>query len=129
MRAAGRRKWEKLTRLKSSLTLFGREAADGCSKMNQSFANSESSFEASHDKLSEAQKRYLERGLSQPGGKLPLFDSDGQAIPAQTVKSCIARGWCEPWFANPMKPEWLVCRLTVSGYHILGADLPPPVKK
>jgi hypothetical protein len=27
------------------------------------------------------QRRYLERGLDQPGGKLPLFDRDGREVP------------------------------------------------
>ena len=62
-----------------------------------------------------AQRRYLERGLSQPGGKLPLFDEDGQQIAPQTVRTCVERGWAEPWFANPLKPEWLVCKLTPVG--------------
>lgn len=64
---------------------------------------------------SAAQRRYLERGLEQPGGKLPLFDEYGQEIDARTVRSCIREGWAEPWFANPMKPEWLVCKLTDRG--------------
>ncbi len=72
----------------------------------------------------EAQRRYLERGLSEPGGKLPLFDRDGRAVPRKTVESCIAHGWAEPWLANPIKPDWLVCRLTAEGYTALGAALP-----
>lgn len=58
---------------------------------------------------------YLRRGLSQPGGKLPLFDVDGQRINAQTIQECIEAGWCEAWYANPIKPDWLVCRLTKQG--------------
>jgi len=67
-----------------------------------------------------AQRRYLQRGLSQPGGKLPLFDEDGQQIPPQTVRTCVEHGWAEPWFANPLKPDWPVCKLTDSGRAILG---------
>jgi hypothetical protein len=63
----------------------------------------------------EAQRRYLERGLCEPGGKLPLFDRHGQHIHPALVKACIAHGWAEPWFANPLKPDWLVCRLTEEG--------------
>jgi hypothetical protein len=66
-----------------------------------------------------AQRRYLERGLSQAGGKLPLFDDDGKQIAAQTVRACIDHGWAEPWFANPLKPDWLVCKLTATGRAIL----------
>jgi hypothetical protein len=63
----------------------------------------------------EAQSHYLARGLTQPGGKLPLFDADGQHVHPALVKACIAHGWAEPWFGNPLKPEWLVCRLTEEG--------------
>lgn len=71
---------------------------------------------------SEAQRRYLERGLNQPGGKLPLFDRDGRGISHQTVEACVAHGWAEPWFANPLKPNWLVCKLTLAGYRLLGRE-------
>ncbi len=67
------------------------------------------------DPMTEAQLAYLRRGLSQPGGKLPLFDLDGQQISLQTVKSCIRAGWAEPWFENPIKPDWVVCKLTPAG--------------
>lgn len=66
-----------------------------------------------------AQRRYLERGIGQPGGKLPLFDADGGLIGTRTIESCIANGWAERWFANPVKPDWLVCRLTVEGRRVL----------
>ena len=61
------------------------------------------------------QFHWLERGLDQPGGKLPLFDEWGQRISERTVKSCIEQGWAEPWFTNPLKPDWLVCKLTDAG--------------
>jgi len=61
------------------------------------------------------QRTWLSRGLSQPGGKLPLFDERGQRISPRTIQSCIEQGWAEPWFANPLKPEWLVCKLTERG--------------
>jgi len=73
----------------------------------------------------EPQRRYLERGLSQPGGKLPLFYPDGREVPPRTVKACIANGWAEPWFSNPVKPDWLVCRLTARGRAVLGQTEPP----
>ena len=62
-----------------------------------------------------AQLRYLKRGVAQPGHKLPLFDEAGQQINAKTVRSCVRQGWAEPWFNNPIKKDWLVCRLTDSG--------------
>ncbi len=64
---------------------------------------------------SSAQMRYLKLGIGQPGGKLPLFDGEGQAINPKTIRACIDRGWAEPWFSNPIKPQWLVCKLTDAG--------------
>lgn len=61
---------------------------------------------------------YLRRGLSQPGGKLPLFDLDGQAIAPAVVQACLDKGWAEPWFNNPLKPDWLVCKLTEAGRRL-----------
>ncbi|MDI1286102.1 MAG: hypothetical protein PSV46_17085 [Reyranella sp.] len=61
---------------------------------------------------------YLRRGLTQAGGKLPLFDLDGQDVDAAIVRRCVGRGWAEPWFANPLKPDWLVCKLTDSGRRV-----------
>ena len=74
----------------------------------------------SGNRPSPAQRRYLERGLAQPGGKLPLFDLGGREIGAATVRACIREGWAEPWFANPTQPEWLVCKLTRRGRAALG---------
>jgi hypothetical protein len=61
---------------------------------------------------------YLRRGLGQPGGKLPLFDLDGQDVDTDVVRRCLDRGWAEPWFNNPLKPDWLVCRLTAAGRRL-----------
>ncbi len=65
------------------------------------------------------QLRWLRRGLDQAGGKLPLFDEVGQRVSERTVRSCIERGWAAPWFANPLKPEWQVCKLTSNGRALL----------
>lgn len=62
-----------------------------------------------------AQLHWLRRGIGQPGGKLPLFDRDGKRVSTQMVRACIEAGWAEPWFTNPLKPDWLVCRLTEAG--------------
>lgn len=75
---------------------------------------------------SENQLRWLRRGLGQPGGKLPLFDGDGKRISAQTVRSCLEAGWAEPWFANPTKPDWLVCKLTDAGREIAAQTAADP---
>ena len=69
--------------------------------------------------LTDIQRRWLARGLTQAGGKLPLFDEFGQKIHTRTVNSCIRHGWAEPWFENPIKKDWLVCRLTDAGRKIL----------
>lgn len=66
-------------------------------------------------RVTDAEKRYLVRGLKQPGGKLPLFDTKGQEINPRVIRACIEKGYAERWFANPMKPDWLVCRLTDTG--------------
>ncbi len=62
-----------------------------------------------------AQREWLLRGLAQPGGKLPLFDRNGRRINRALIRSCVAAGWAEPWFRNPLKPDWLVCKLTRAG--------------
>lgn len=64
---------------------------------------------------------YLRRGLAQAGGKLPLFDLDGQDVDAAIVRRCVDRGWAEPWFNNPLKPDWLVCKLTEAGRRVATA--------
>jgi hypothetical protein len=66
-----------------------------------------------------AQRRYLSRGLKQAGGKLPLFDQEGQHFHPALVRACIAHGWAEPWFGNPLKPDWLICKLTDKGRRAL----------
>jgi len=69
-----------------------------------------------------SQRRWLARGRGQAGGKLPLFDDRGRRVSERTVRSCIERGWAEPWFTNPIKPDWLVCRLTETGRAVLAGD-------
>jgi len=69
------------------------------------------------------QRAWLKRGLDQPGGKLPLFDEYGQHIDPQTVRACIKQGWAEPWYPNPLKPDWMVCKLTALGRIV--AQRPP----
>jgi len=70
------------------------------------------------------QRRWLLRGTDQPGGKLPLFDADGRAVPKATIRACLAAGWAAPWFTNPVKPDWLVCKLTAEGYRVVGMEPP-----
>lgn len=73
----------------------------------------------SDGKLTSAQREWLSRGLEQPGGKLPLFDRLGQKVNERTIRACIRHGWAEPWFENPIKADWLVCRLTDAGRDLL----------
>ncbi len=70
------------------------------------------------------QAAYLRRGLSEPGGKLPLFDRNGQRYASRTIRSCIDQGWATPWFHNPIKPDWLICRLTEAGAAVLAQTAP-----
>lgn len=86
----------------------------------QALADSEASDSTEEEKNpgakpTPAQLRYLKTGLEQPGGKLSLFDENGQAIARNTIRSCIEHGWAERWFENPTKPDWLVCRITENG--------------
>ena len=37
----------------------------------------------------------------------------------QVVRACLERGWAAPWFNNPLKPDWLVCKLTEAGRRLL----------
>ncbi len=71
---------------------------------------------------SQAQRAWLKRGLVQPGGKLPLFDEFGQHIDIRTIRVCVEQGWAEPWYPNPLKPDWDVCKLTIAGREIAGSQ-------
>lgn len=73
---------------------------------------------------SERQAAWLRRGLRQGGGKLPLFDEHGQRVNPQTIRCCLENGWAERWFANPLKPDWLVCRLTEAGRRAVTTPVP-----
>jgi hypothetical protein len=66
-----------------------------------------------------AQLKYLRLGRYQPGGKLPLFDPNGQQISRTVIKSCLTKGWVSAWFDNPIKPDWLVCKLTEEGIRAI----------
>ncbi len=46
-------------------------------------------------------------------------------MPKATIRACLEAGWAAPWFANPTKPDWLVCRLTAEGYRAVGKEPPP----
>ncbi len=73
---------------------------------------------------SQAERGYLRLGLNQPGRKLPLFDGEGQSISPHLIRNCLAKGWAERWFSNPLAPEWLVCRLTERGVRAAISEEP-----
>ena len=66
-----------------------------------------------------AQAVWLKRGLAQAGGKLPLFDDHGQHYDPRTVRACLDKGWAAPWIGNPLKPDWLVYKLTEAGRRVV----------
>ena len=76
---------------------------------------------AVHSRPTNAQKKYLKLGSNQPGGKLPLFDQNGQRINERTIQACMKAGWCEPWARNPIEPKWLVCKLTKDGQEVINS--------
>jgi hypothetical protein len=39
-------------------------------------------------------------------------------VSPRTVKACVEHGWAEPWFSNPLKPDWLICKLTEEGRRL-----------
>ncbi|MHA1570955.1 MAG: hypothetical protein ACTSWM_03970 [Alphaproteobacteria bacterium] len=69
-----------------------------------------------------AQQAWLRRGLDQPGGKLPLFDENGRRVPITTIRRCLEAGWAEPLFSNPIKPDWLVCKITEAGRELASGN-------
>jgi hypothetical protein len=108
-----------------SVTMAKASADKGGSHAPEHSADHFSGHIAASVRPTDAQRRYLERGLTEPGGKLPLFDRDGREVPTKTIETCMARGWAAPWLNNPVKPDWLVCRLTAGGFRALGVEPPP----
>lgn len=68
---------------------------------------------------SRVQLGWLRRGLGAPGGKLPIFDRSGREVPRRVIVCCVKAGWAAPWFSNPLKPDWLVCRITDKGRDVV----------
>ena len=83
--------------------------------MVEAALRAEQAREQERVRLTAPQRRWLKRGLDEAGGKLPLFDRNGQRFDARMIRSAIERGLAEPWFSNPIKPDWLVCRLSDKG--------------
>ncbi len=83
--------------------------------MDAANTNAQPRAENAVAKPTDVQLYWLRRGLDQPGGKLPLFNEEGQRVSPHTVRVCLDHGWAEPWFWNAIKPDWLVCKLTGKG--------------
>jgi len=60
-------------------------------------------------------RNWLHGGLDREDGRLAIFDMFGEPVNKAVVKSAIASGLAEPWFASPMRPQWTVCRITEKG--------------
>ena len=91
------------------------EAAKAVGRTARAPSKPEADSRSASGQPSRSELAYLRAGLDQPGGKLPLFDRDGQPIRPSLIKACVAKGWAERWFSNPLAPDWLVCRLTRAG--------------
>lgn len=81
--------------------------------------------------LSERQKQnvlwhdviaWLKTGAGNKEGRLALFDGTGQRVDQTVQRAALSQGWVEGWFANPMRPDWMVCRLTPSGRRFLAEN-------
>jgi hypothetical protein len=62
---------------------------------------------------------WLKTGVNNPEGRLSLFDGGGQRIDGKIQRFAIQSELAEGWFANPMRPDWMVCRLTERGRRLL----------
>ena len=64
-------------------------------------------------------RNWLRGGLDRADGRLAIFDTFGEPVDKGVIKSAIAAGLAEPWFSSPMRPQWMVCRLTPKGRDAL----------
>ena len=60
-------------------------------------------------------RAWLRGGVDRSDGRLAIFDTFGEPVNKAVIKSAIASGLAEPWFSSPMRPQWMVCRLTAKG--------------
>lgn len=60
-------------------------------------------------------KNWLQGGFDRTDGRLAIFDTFGEPVNKAVIKSAISSGLAEPWFSSPMRPQWMVCRLTPKG--------------
>ena len=64
-------------------------------------------------------KDWLQGGLNRSDGRLALFDRFGEPVDKAVIKTAIKQGLAEPWFSSPMRPQWMVCRITPKGRESL----------
>ena len=60
-------------------------------------------------------RNWLLGGFNRSDGRLAIFDTFGEPVDKQIIRSAISAGFAEPWFSSPMRPQWTVCRLTPKG--------------
>ncbi len=68
---------------------------------------------------------WLRGGLNREDGRLAMFDTFGEPVRKIIIKTAIAEGLAEPWFSSPMRPQWMVCRLTSKGRDVLRRSATP----
>jgi len=64
-------------------------------------------------------RNWLEAGSQRTDGRLAMFDQFGEPVSKGVIKTAIASGLAEPWFSSPMRPQWMVCRITQKGREAL----------
>ncbi len=77
---------------------------------------------AQHDDLSARLLDWLQAGEKQPGGKLPLYDANGERIPKALIQVSLEYGLVEPW--TPGVAALGICKLTPLGRRFLSAPIP-----
>lgn len=77
---------------------------------------------AQHDDLSAKLLDWLQAGENQPGGKLPLYDKDGERIPKALIQVSLEYGLVEPW--TPGVAPLGICKLTSLGRKFLRTPIP-----
>ena len=67
------------------------------------------------------QRRYLQKGMRNDRGKLPLFDRYGQRYCVRTVEACLAAGWVKPTYKKTFLKDMDILELTDEGCKTLAS--------